>query len=140
MTITSKPRDGEEIIEVVKGILGSDKLVATPSLLAFFDDLADLANSDTQDLLQVFQAMSNILASINSNRVQTDREIQHVSSDPKYKTQISQINRRIDQLSSSYSQQICALTAKIGSMAAEQKSIKAKLNNLEQLWASNPVR
>ncbi len=118
MTITSKPRDGENIIVEVDGILNSKKRIASPVLQAFFDDLAELFNGDTIDLSQVFQ----LAAQVQVGNAGARNQIQSLAA------------------KSANAGTLAALIAAVGALKANQARIESRLKNMENLCLSNLVR
>lgn len=139
MTITSKPRDGENIIDEAAGIGGTKKLIASRSLQSFFDDLAELFNSDTVDLAQVFQLAAQIQVKAASDKAALISMIEAVSR-KRDASQLAQIRRSIESNHSLISSQVAALVAMCGRQRSEQLATNQRLKQAEALCLSNLVR
>lgn len=139
MTITSKPRDGENLIDEVSGILGSTKRIASPSLQAFFDDLAELFNSDTADLSQVFQIAAQMQVQSASDKAKLIALIESVSR-KRDASQMAQIRRLIEANHAMISAQAAAINSACGRINAEQQKTNQRLQQAEALCLSNLVR
>ena len=58
MTITSKPSDGDSIIELQSGLLGGNKYVPTRALITFFDDLVNNIGPSAGSSSEIYAADS----------------------------------------------------------------------------------
>lgn len=65
MTITSKPSDGDSIIEVQSGLLGNDKYVPTRALITFFDDLVNNIGPSAGSSSEIYSVDSYLKAQLS---------------------------------------------------------------------------
>lgn len=99
--ISSKPKDGDALVEEQQTALGGSKFVATRLLLAFFDDLANAAGSSGEG-----DSATEIAAAVSQLREQAFAEIETSRSEHfemrvmcgNLMQEIEQIKARLQQL------------------------------------------
>lgn len=120
MSITSKPQDSDPLIEIQRDQLGNEAFVGTELLLKFFDDIAQLSNTESTIIREIVTA---------TNQQQA-----------KNASQVVTLHRDLESKVGAVQQQLAGLLVTARAMAKKQAEIESKTNSLEHLCLSNLVR
>lgn len=120
MTITSKPQDHDPLIRRQRDQLGNEEFVGTELLLRFFDDLAQISNTETTVIREIVTS---------ANQQQAKNSAQAVT-----------LSRELAEKLSAVEQQLSRLLVAAQAIQQKQAEIESKTNSLEHLCLSNLVR
>lgn len=143
MTITSKPQDRDPLIRRQQDQLGNEEFVGTELLLRFFDDLAQISNTETAVIREIVTTANQQQSKNASLIVALSRQIEALAGkmgDQSQAARVAAIRRDLESSAAATQQQVATLQATVSALHKRQTEIESKTNSLEHLCLSNLVR
>lgn len=133
----NNPKHGDKIIERQENAVGGEKLVASKQFQRFLDELAALANLDTDDLQQLLEGISAAFQSKLSTLQASISTLFDIGQDVHVNNseirQLKADNVRLSKIVEENAQELAVLQSAMNSILASSKDMKSTIADMEQL-------